>query len=248
VTEALAPDRVVPLLRGRFGAPYLYERTSVSTQRLLPADAPEGAVAVCDEQTAGRGRRGRSWLAPAGTAILCSVALRPPAGARLCELSLVAGAAVAETVDRATGLPSQVKWPNDVLLGGRKVAGILAESTGGLVVLGIGLNVDQDEPDLPEPSGTRPGSLRTVDGLRRDRAPLLADLLAVLEAAYDRWAQHGLAAFAEELERRDALRGRAVEIDGLRGVAAGIAPDGELVLETAGGVRLVSAGEAVVSA
>jgi BirA family biotin operon repressor/biotin-[acetyl-CoA-carboxylase] ligase len=153
---------------------------------------------------------------------------------------------VAETVDRATGLASRVKWPNDVLLGGRKVAGILAESTGGLVVLGIGLNVDQDEADLPEPAGTPPGSLYTADGVRRDRAPLLADLLAVLEEAYDRWLEHGLPAFADELERRDALRGRHVEIEGLRGVANGIAPGGELVLETADGVRLVSAGEALV--
>jgi BirA family biotin operon repressor/biotin-[acetyl-CoA-carboxylase] ligase len=165
----------------------------------------------------------------------------------MCELSLVAGVAVAETVERVTGLASEVKWPNDVLLGGRKVAGILAESAGGLVVLGIGLNVDQDEADLPEPSGTRPGSLYTADGVRRDRAPLLVDLLAVLEGAYGRWLEHGLPAFAEALERRDALQGREVEIEGLRGVAAGIAPDGELVLETADGVRLVSAGEAVVA-
>jgi BirA family transcriptional regulator, biotin operon repressor / biotin---[acetyl-CoA-carboxylase] ligase len=247
VKEALTPNRVLPLLRGRFGVPYVYEPACSSTQRLLPADAPEGAVAVCEEQTEGRGRRGRSWQAPTGTAILCSTMLRPPASTRVSELSLVAGVAVAETVERATGRSAQVKWPNDVLLDGRKVAGILAEGGSDGVVLGIGLNVDQAESELPEPSGTRPGSLFAADGARRDRAPLLADLLAALEVAYGRWLERGLAGFAPELARRDALRGRELEIDGLRGVAAGIAAGGELVLETDAGPRLVSSGEAIVA-
>jgi BirA family biotin operon repressor/biotin-[acetyl-CoA-carboxylase] ligase len=246
VTEPLTPERVLPLLRGRFGSPYLYRTACPSTQRLLPGDAPEGAVAVCEQQTAGRGRLGRSWEAPAGTSILCSTVLRPPAGSRIWELSLVAGVAVAETVERATGLAAGIKWPNDVLLDGRKVAGILAEGTGASVLVGVGLNVAQTEAELPRRARTRPGSLLTADGVRRDRAPLLADLLAAFESAYDRWLEHGLAAFGPALGRRDALHGRVVEVDGLSGTAAGIAPGGELVLDTAEGRRLVSAGDATI--
>lgn len=246
MTGALTPDRVLPLLRGRFGSPYAYQATCASTQRLLPEDAPEGAVAVCERQTEGRGRLGRRWEAPAGKAILCSTLLRPPPGARVWELSLVAGCAVAETVERATGRSAQVKWPNDVLVDGRKVAGILAEATRDSVIVGIGLNVGQAEVELPQGSRSLPGSLFTADGRTRDRAPVLADLLHALETAYDRWLDGGLAAFAPALELRDALRGHDVEVDGLSGVAAGIAPGGELVLETREGRRLVSAGDAIV--
>jgi BirA family biotin operon repressor/biotin-[acetyl-CoA-carboxylase] ligase len=112
-------------------------------------------------------------------------------------------------------------------------------------VLGIGLNVDQAESELPPASATPPGSLFTADGVHRDRAPLLADLLGLLEGAYGRWLAEGLVAFGAELERRDALRGRELEIDGLRGIAAGIGAGGELVLDTSAGRRLVSSGEAV---
>ena len=94
---SLAPDAVAPFLRGRFGDPYLYAIRCDSTQRALAPDLPEGAVAVCEEQAAGRGRLGRAWLAPSGTSILCSVLLRPPAGRQPAELSLVGGLATAET-------------------------------------------------------------------------------------------------------------------------------------------------------
>jgi BirA family biotin operon repressor/biotin-[acetyl-CoA-carboxylase] ligase len=118
---------VEPLLRGRFGRPYVYREQCETTQRLLDASQPEGAVAVCEEQTAGRGRMGRRWEAAAGSSILVSVLLRPPAGARPAELTLVAGVATAIAVEQATALAAQTKWPNDVMLDRRKVAGGLAE-------------------------------------------------------------------------------------------------------------------------
>src|SRR5919202_1655229 len=114
--DSLAPDTVEPLLTGSFGRPYLYEERCESTQGLLATDDPEGAVAVCEVQTAGRGRQGRAWEAPPGAAILASILLRPPAQRAMPELSLVGGLAVAEAVERAIGLAVQVKWPNDVMV------------------------------------------------------------------------------------------------------------------------------------
>ena len=115
-------------LRGRFGRPYTFVDRCASTQRLLDG-APEGAVAATDEQTEGRGRLGRTWHAPAGSSLLFSIVLEPDVPSdRLPELSLVAGAAVAEALAAQANVETTVKHPNDVLIGGRKVAGILAEA------------------------------------------------------------------------------------------------------------------------
>ncbi len=240
---ALTPEAVEPLLRGRFGRPYLYRDTCESTQRLFDHDGGEGAVLVCDEQTAGRGRLGRAWNAPRGTAVLCSILLTPPAERRIPELSLVGGLAVAETVERATTLTAQIKWPNDVLLEGAKVAGVLAEAADGVVVLGIGLNVGQAAAELPAGTAIPAGSLFTANGVEYERAPILADLLERLEQAYDRWLAEGLDALHEGLAARDFLRGRPVVVDGVSGVAVGIDRLGRLEVELAGERRLVESGE-----
>src|SRR5258708_7078400 len=140
--------------RGRFGRPFLFVERCASTQRLLDA-APEGAVAAADEQTEGRGRLGRSWHAPAGTSLLFSVVLEPPVPLeRLPELSIVVGEAVAEAIAAETGLTPAIKLPNDVLIGGRKVPGILAGASGRRGAPGIGLTVPQPWDELPEAVGT----------------------------------------------------------------------------------------------
>jgi BirA family biotin operon repressor/biotin-[acetyl-CoA-carboxylase] ligase len=190
VADSLAPDAVKPLLRGRFGQTYLYEEACRSTQRLLRDQTEEGTIAVAEEQTEGRGRLGRSWEAPAHTSVLVSVLLLPRvAAARLPELSLVAGGAVAEAIAEVTGIDPVIEFPNDVLVGGRKVAGILAESSEGRVVLGIGVNVNQTAEELPDEARTEPTSLRLELGDRVDRAALLAEILARLERAYDTWVR-----------------------------------------------------------
>ena len=195
MADSLAPDRVRPLLRGRFGRVYHYAELCASTQRLLSADNDEGAVAVTEEQSEGRGRLGRSWEAPARTSVLVSVALRPPmAAARLPELSLVAGGAVAEAIAEVTGIEPTIRFPNDVLVGGRKVAGILAEASEGRVVLGIGVNVNQTEEQLPSGAQTEPTSLRVHLGRPVDRLPLLVAILDRLERAYDAWIATGTSA------------------------------------------------------
>jgi BirA family biotin operon repressor/biotin-[acetyl-CoA-carboxylase] ligase len=187
VDESLSREAVAPLLRGRFGRErYVYEEVTASTQRLLGHEDPEGAVAATEEQTEGRGRLGREWQAPRGSSVLCSVLLRPTLPVeRWPELSLVAGGAVAEAV-RAAGLEPTLKHPNDVLVGGRKLAGILAEARDGFVVLGIGVNVSQTAAELPEGAT----SLR-LEGARIARPRLLAEILERLERAYAGWIREG---------------------------------------------------------
>ena len=243
VADTLAPDAVEALLRGGFGKPYLYESRCESTQALLAGDLEEGALAVCDEQTEGRGRLGRRWVAPAGTAILCSLLLRPPAERRAAELSLVGGVATALTVESALGLASQIKWPNDVMVNRRKVAGVLAEAAGDAVVLGVGVNVNQRREELPEDAGVPPASLITVDGVRRSRAPLLAALVLELERTYKVWSAGGLEALYEELGPRDFLRNRKVYVDGEQGYAVAIDRRGRLEVDIGGKHRFVESGE-----
>jgi BirA family biotin operon repressor/biotin-[acetyl-CoA-carboxylase] ligase len=241
--DALTPEIVEPLLRGRFGRPFVYEERCESTQRLLDESLPEGAAAVCDEQTAGRGRLGRGWDAPAGTAVLCSVLLRPPPERAVAELSLVGGIAAAETAEAALKLSAQIKWPNDVLVNRRKVAGILAETAGDAVVLGVGLNVNQTREQLPGDTNVEAASLLTTDGARRERAPILADLLARLEQAYDGWLEGGFEAVHDSIGARNFLHGRRVVVDGEPGMGMSIDRSGRLEVEIGGERRLVESGE-----
>jgi BirA family transcriptional regulator, biotin operon repressor / biotin---[acetyl-CoA-carboxylase] ligase len=188
VSDSLAPDVLKPLLRGRFGHVYRYAETTDSTQRMLAEDESEGAIAVAEVQTEGRGRLGRAWDAPAGTSVLVSVLLLPAVEApRLPELSLVAGGAVAQAIAEVTGLEPAIKFPNDILVRSRKVAGILAESSERRVVLGIGVNVNQTLEQLPADAKTEPTSLRLELGGPVSRARLLAATLLQLERAYDAW-------------------------------------------------------------
>jgi BirA family transcriptional regulator, biotin operon repressor / biotin---[acetyl-CoA-carboxylase] ligase len=191
VGDSLEPGAVQPLLRGTFGRDYRYAERTASTQRLLE-DAAEGAIAVAEEQTEGRGRLGRSWHARPGTSVLASVLLEPAvASERLPELTLVAGEACAEAITALTGLATTIKPPNDVLVDGRKVAGILAEARDGRVVLGIGINVNGAAEDLPAETETPAGSLSLAAGRELSRAALLAEVLLRLEQRYDVWVSGG---------------------------------------------------------
>jgi BirA family biotin operon repressor/biotin-[acetyl-CoA-carboxylase] ligase len=242
-TDSLAPEFVEPLLAGRFGRPYIYEETCESSQRLLGPELEEGAVAVCDVQTRGRGRLGRGWDTPPGTAILCSILLVPPAERAPAELSLVAGLAVAEAVEAELGLAVQLKWPNDVMVNRRKIAGVIAEAADGRVVVGMGVNVNQTREQLPADAQTAPGSLYTTDGVRRQRAPLLAALLRQLERDYDQWREGGLDALYEGVGARDFLRGRRVFVDGRAGLGVAIDRSGRLEVEIDGRRQFVESGE-----
>ncbi|MGI8885392.1 MAG: biotin--[acetyl-CoA-carboxylase] ligase [Gaiellaceae bacterium] len=245
MTDTLTQEAVEPHLSGCFGKPYLYEPECESTQQLLLSSGlPEGAVAATDHQTGGRGRLGRTWEEPPGSSVLVSVLLRPPAGRRLPELSLVAALAVAEAVEVAVVLAAQVKWPNDVMLNRRKVAGILSELSDGTVVVGIGINVNQTRDELPLDAPTEPASLRTATGTTYDRAVLLGSLLVRLERMYDVWLEQGLDGVYGGLGARDFLRGRRITADGEPGTAVQILRDGRLEIETdAGEVKALESGE-----
>jgi BirA family biotin operon repressor/biotin-[acetyl-CoA-carboxylase] ligase len=184
--DDLSAEAVEPLLRGRFGRPYRFEAEVASTQRLA-AGQPEGAVVAADFQTEGRGRLGRRWEAPAGSSLMFSLALEPAVPVeRLPELTPLAGHAVADAITATTGLATTVKAPNDVLVGGRKVAGVLGEAADGRVVLGIGVNLLQTADELPE-RPVFPATSLALEGAATGRAELLAEILARLEEAYDGW-------------------------------------------------------------
>ena len=208
----------------------------------MDTSLPEGALVVADHQTAGRGRLGRSWEAPPGKALLFSILLRPPSERNVPELSLVAGIAVADALERTLGLSVQLKWPNDVMLRRRKVAGCLAEMREGVVVLGIGLNVNQTREELPEHAG----SLLTLTGRETDREKLLSALLQDLEARYSDWSEGGLDAVYEGLGPRDFLRGRRVSVNGTSGVATMINREGRLEIQVGHGKLVtVESGEVI---
>lgn len=211
-----------------------------STQAMLDPEMAEGSVAVADHQTAGRGRQGRTWEAPAGSSLLMSVLLKPPADCPLPQVALVAGAAVADAIEHLTGLAVQIKWPNDVMLRRQKIAGILAEARDGAVVLGIGVNLNQTPDQLPE----RGGSLRTTTGREWDRDHVLDAVLHALGRRYDEWLAGGLDAVYEGLGPRDFLRGRRVSVNGTSGVAEMIDRDGRLRIATGHGESVaVESGE-----
>ena len=163
----LTPDVVAPALRGSYGREYHWAEETTTTQRLLPVDASHGAVALAERQTEGRGRLGRSWT---DSGLMFSTALYPPPPvAHWPELTLVAARAVADAI----GAGATIKDPNDVLVDGRKAAGILAEAST-RVVLGVGINV----------GGTAWPGAGWVD---RDRLDLLVDVLERLEHGYEAW-------------------------------------------------------------
>lgn len=197
----LDPEVLRPLLRGRLGQPYRFVAECESTQRLVDPAEPEGATVATDLQTHGRGRLGRTWEAPAGRALLFSVLLRPtPPMALWPELSLVAGESVAAALGAEAEVAATLGHPNDVLIDSRKIAGILPEASVGRVVVGIGVNVNQSQDELPAEAAKPPTSLRVETGREWARAPLLATILLELEERYDAWQR------LHTPVRRDAAR------------------------------------------
>lgn len=205
------------------GLPRLHLRVTDSTNArardLAAAGAPHGTLVTAGEQTAGRGRQGRTWSAPAGRALLCSLVIRRPRPL----LPLAAGVAVAAVADD----DAQVKWPNDVLVGGRKVAGILVEGRPqeAWAVLGVGLNVALSAEDFPVELRDVAGTL----GLAPEEIePTLTRLLTALSDWSERPDDEVLAAFRQ----RDALRGQIVDWGRGRGRAQGVDDQGRLLVRT----------------
>jgi BirA family biotin operon repressor/biotin-[acetyl-CoA-carboxylase] ligase len=213
-----------------------FRRTDSTNERareLAVAGAPHGTLVTADAQSAGRGRQGRTWTAPAGRALLCSLVVRDPP--RL--LPLAAGVAVAEVAGVA-GAAVQIKWPNDVLVDGRKVAGILVEGRPqeGWAVVGIGLNVAVREEEFPSELRSRAATLGLPpDAIESTLERLLEGLSVWLRAEPDR--------VLEAVRSRDALLDAPVRWAGGQGRGAGIDGSGRLVVVTAEGRMTLDAGE-----
>jgi BirA family biotin operon repressor/biotin-[acetyl-CoA-carboxylase] ligase len=241
-----------------FSGLQVVSRTGSTNADLLAAagsGAPAGAVLVAEEQTSGRGRLDRSWHSQPGAALTFSVLLRPagvPAASR-GWLPLLTGVAAATALRASTGLDISLKWPNDVLCGGAKLAGILAEQAGGAIVVGIGLNVSASQDELPAALAT---SLTLQGAACPDRQELLTAILRELEHWYLRWAQGARPGDADSSGLRpEYLRWCGtigqdvrVELPGggiLTGRACDIDQVGQLLVSEGGSVRAVSAGDVV---
>ena len=232
------------------------ESTNDDAKRGARAGAEHGALWLAESQTAGRGRQGRAWVSPRGENLLFSVLLRlrcPPA--RVPLVSLACGLAVRDAVARALGASREaevaVKWPNDVLINGKKVAGVLVESALAgpkveYVVVGIGINVLTRA--LPEELAATATSLAIEGAVGLDRAEILADVLVGLDRDVELVTHRGLGLVHGRLTRHDALAGREVEStevgSSLRGTACGIDLEGRLLVRKPDGtVTKVSSGE-----
>jgi BirA family biotin operon repressor/biotin-[acetyl-CoA-carboxylase] ligase len=217
-----------------------------STQRIAFALAEEGAAdgtcVVAEHQTGGRGRRGHTWEAPPGTSLLMSIVVRthlPPSRRPLLSYAVAVG--VADALERAAGVAIGLKWPNDLRVRGRKLGGILLEARGQIVVVGIGLNVN--ERHFPPPLDARATSLRLETGRVFERDRLCAAVREAVAAWRARLEAEGFAPVRAAWRARADMLGRTVSVDGLQGVAEDVDEDGALVLR-AGTLRYaVRAGE-----
>ena len=213
--------------------------TNDVARQLGERGAPSGTAVIAEEQVAGRGRTGRVWASPPGLGVWLSVVVRPAELPNPALLPLAVGLAAAGALDRFTGPEkAMLKWPNDLVVGGQKLGGILCEAVwsgaaAAFVVVGIGINVQHSEADFPGELRPHATSLRLVSG----REQCLLEVAGALARAVVAVGQHPPAMLdskhAAELRARDALRGREITIDGVPcGTALGIAADGALLVRT----------------
>ena len=244
--DAINDELACSIFSGKLHHLRVTESTNIDAVAAGRTGAPHGSVWVADEQTAGRGRSDHEWLSTAGDGLYASVLLRlgvPPA--RLLLLPLAAGLAVAEAIGSVTGLDVDLRWPNDLLIGPRKVAGILAEAASGFAVVGIGINVHQRS--FPDGLATPGTSLDLETGRRVSRQAVLVELLKALEQEAEALADPALAI---EIPCRIAristwITGRRVEVHGPQactGTTAGLDEHGFLRVETVSGLVTVQTG------
>ena len=199
---------------GRFGhTAVLFETvdsTNAAASAVAAAGAPEGTVVLAVDQTAGRGRHGRTWCSTRTGSLVFSLVARPRREPQ--SLTALLALAAAELFE-ALASHVAIKWPNDIWIGRRKNAGILAESAGSAVVLGMGIDVNETAADFAPEVRESAVSLRMCTGVRLDRAELLGDLLTGFGSLYDRWEREGFAPLRFEAERRLLWRGEAVAVD-----------------------------------
>ncbi len=256
-TDLLLPEEIASGLDTHFmGKRIVYREEVTSTQgvagELARRGVEEGAVAICERQTQGRGRKGRSWASPAGGGVYLSVILRPDlAPGEASKIALVAGVAVIKAIERLTPLRARIKWPNDIILNGKKVGGILAEMNCEMdridyIILGIGVNVNTRRSALPESVGEIATSLAEEGGEHVSRVKFVQYLLAELETLYTRLLLSGFGPIRQEWKALTNTLGSWVSVTGLGedivGEAVDIDDDGFLLVKKEDGdiARIVS--------
>ncbi len=250
-----SPDNLLPseiqagLETRRVGCEVVYfdetDSTNLRAHELGNAGHPDGAVVIADRQSAGKGRLGRQWASPPGVNLYTSVLLRPDILPFMApQLTFVSAVAVARAIRDTSGLDPRVKWPNDVLLSGKKVAGLLNEmhaETEGIhyVILGIGVNLNMSADQFPGDLRYPATSLAIEKGATVSRAAFARTLYRELDRLYDRYLTEGVAPIIREWEGLCDLVGREVEVDCqqriIRGRVTGLDEDGALLVQTAEG-------------
>ncbi len=259
--DAVTPEEVQPGLRTRrFGRQIEYRESVGSTndlaKQLARSGAPEGLLVVADEQTTGKGRLGRSWCTPKGSAIAMSLLLRPPLPPYLApRITLVAAVAVSDAVRAVTGLPASIKWPNDLQLHGRKFCGILTEMEAEIervafVVCGMGINVNLRRAEMPAEFRETATSLMEEAGRRVDRAPVIRETMARFEELYDELLAGRFDRVLDRWRTLSVTLGRpvrALSVTGapiVEGIAEDVDEEGALLIRLpGGGLQRVVAGE-----
>lgn len=269
--DSLVPDEILEGLDTNFVGSNLHlfdelVSTNLTAHEMALSGVPEGTVVIADSQSEGRGRRGRPWFSPPGDNIYTSVILHPPVSPEKApQLTLVAAVALAETIDlflneasqAVSRLKAEIKWPNDILIGGKKCAGILAEMKADAgevqyVVLGIGINVNLDSQDMPEEISAIATSLSIAAGLDFKRGRIIQTLYSNMENWYKRYLGKGFPSIRERWNNLSAVNGQYVQAaspsnknDGYEeGVALGINDKGLLEMRKEDGrIIEISAGE-----
>jgi len=256
-SDLLLPDAIrkhyrPTLLRGEIVHRTTIDSTNRLAAELARAGAEEGTTVVAEQQTAGRGRLGRTWVSPASVNLYASIVLRPGIPPLdVPRLTLVAGLAVAEAIRDSGSFAPRIKWPNDVLLGGRKVAGVLTELEAEadrvrFVIVGIGVNLNAARADFPPELRRKATSLAIAGGTPVARAAFTGRLLTRLDAAWATFLEGGFAALRHRYDELHGLVGVAVTIDGappLAGTVRGVDDGGALLVEAEGTIRRVVSGE-----
>ena len=259
VPDRLYPQEILSGLKTEFMGRRIYyfaqvPSTNAVARELVPAGAPDGALAVAEEQTGGRGRLGRGWFSPPGKGVWCSLILYPPVNpAAAPPLTMLTAVAVARAVRRVAGLTPGIKWPNDLLLGGKKFCGILTEMSAEMerinyIIIGAGINVNLNQEDFPGEIANVATSLKAYAGRTVSRVELLQAYLQEMEVLYRIWLKEGFAPVLKLWKELCVTLQRPVRVSGLKESVEGWAEDvdeeGSLILRLADQtIRRLTAGE-----
>lgn len=231
------------------------DSTNTRAKQLAEEGCPHGTLVIAERQDAGRGRRGRSWECPEGAGIFMTLVLKPDINPNHASmLTLVAALAVSAAITKKTGKQAGIKWPNDIVMDGKKICGILTEmgmSAGRMSYIAAGIGINVQNTEFPEEIADRATSLYLETNKHFDRAELIEEILEQFEHYYAVFTKtENLSGLVEEYNAHLVNRNRMVRVldekEPFEGTAEGITPQGELVVATGEGRKLVSAGEVSV--